>query len=108
MCVCNHNVVIFVFDIHHMIHKKHCILKFVIFVTLQEIGNLGNLTCLDVSENNLESLPDEIGGLQSLTDLTLSQNCLERLPEGIGEWLGSSGVMIAFKMEGCRFHSPVC
>lgn len=51
---------------------------------MQEIGNLKNLVCLDVSENRLEDLPEEIGGLENLTDLHLSQNVIETLPDGIG------------------------
>ena len=43
------------------------------------------LTQIDVSENQLEFLPEEIGGLTSLTDLMLSQNNLESLPEGLGK-----------------------
>uniref|UniRef100_A0A8C4VJV7 Leucine rich repeat containing 1 n=1 Tax=Gopherus evgoodei TaxID=1825980 RepID=A0A8C4VJV7_9SAUR len=50
----------------------------------QEIGNMKNLLCLDVSENKLERLPEEISGLTSLTDLLVSQNLLEVLPDGIG------------------------
>ncbi|KAJ8977706.1 hypothetical protein NQ317_005439 [Molorchus minor] len=50
-----------------------------------EIGQLSNLTCLDLSENRLEYLPEEIAGLESLTDLHLSQNVLETLPDGIGK-----------------------
>lgn len=51
----------------------------------QEIGNLKNLLCLDVSENRLERLPEEISGLTSLTYLVISQNLLETIPEGIGK-----------------------
>lgn len=51
----------------------------------QEIGNLRNLLCLDVSENRLERLPEEISGLISLTDLVVSQNLLETVPDGIGK-----------------------
>lgn len=47
-------------------------------MVLQEIGKLKNLTCLDVSENRLEDLPDEISGLVSLTDLHLSQNMIDQ------------------------------
>lgn len=55
------------------------------FHSVQELGNLRRLVCLDVSENKLEQLPDEIGGLVVLTDLLLSQNLLEMIPDGIGE-----------------------
>ena len=50
----------------------------------QALGNLKNLTQLDVSENKLEQLPEEIAGLTQLTDFILSQNHLEYLPEGLG------------------------
>lgn len=53
--------------------------------SFQEIGNLKKLSILDVSENQLDYLPEELGGLQCLTDLCLSQNCLENLPDGIGK-----------------------
>lgn len=47
-----------------------------------------SLTCLDVSENKLERLPEEMGSLLSLTDLLVSQNLIDVLPEGIGQSLG--------------------
>lgn len=55
-----------------------------IYLQLQEVGNLRKLSILDISENQLETIPEEIGGLVSLTDLCLSQNRLEQLPDGIG------------------------
>ena len=48
------------------------------------MGNLRKLSILDVSENQLEFLPEEMSGLASLTDLCLSQNRLESIPDGIG------------------------
>jgi len=51
---------------------------------VKALGNLKNLTQLDVSENKLEQLPEEIAGLTQLTDFILSQNHLEYLPEGFG------------------------
>jgi small GTP-binding protein len=50
-----------------------------------EIGELKNLTTLDLSGNQLERLPAEIGELKNLTTLDLSGNQLERLPAEIGE-----------------------
>lgn len=58
--------------------------------SLQELGNLRRLVCLDVSENKLEQLPGEISGLVGLTDFLLSQNLLVTIPDGIGE-LGAAG-----------------
>lgn len=43
-----------------------------------------NLKCFDISENDIEFLPEEISGLESLTDLYVSQNYLQLLPNGIG------------------------
>ena len=54
------------------------------------VGNLKNLTQLDVSENKLEQLPEEIAGLTQLTDFILSQNHLEYLPDGLGNSLHST------------------
>ncbi|MBW4499087.1 MAG: leucine-rich repeat domain-containing protein [Scytonema hyalinum WJT4-NPBG1] len=49
-----------------------------------EIGNLTNLTSLDLSNNQLTSLPAEIGNLTNLTSLDLSNNQLTSLPVEIG------------------------
>lgn len=54
-------------------------------VSLQELGNLRRLVCLDVSENRLEELPSELNGLLALTDLLLTQNLLEVVPDSIGQ-----------------------
>ena len=56
-------------------------------VNVKALGNLKNLTQLDVSENKLEQLPEEIAGLTQLTDFILSQNHLEYLPEGLGKYI---------------------
>lgn len=51
----------------------------------EEIGNLTNLTELDLSKNKLTSLPKEIGNLTNLTKLNLSTNRqLRNLPKEIG------------------------
>lgn len=55
--------------------------------SLQELGSMKNLLCLDVSENKLEHLPEELACLLSLTDLLVSQNLIDALPEGIGQSL---------------------
>uniref|UniRef100_A0A673FUI7 Leucine-rich repeat-containing protein 1-like n=1 Tax=Sinocyclocheilus rhinocerous TaxID=307959 RepID=A0A673FUI7_9TELE len=47
--------------------------------------SMRSLTCLDVSENKLEHLPEEMGNLLSLTDLLVSQNLIDMLPEGLGK-----------------------
>uniref|UniRef100_UPI00261AE18C T9SS type A sorting domain-containing protein n=1 Tax=uncultured Polaribacter sp. TaxID=174711 RepID=UPI00261AE18C len=51
-----------------------------------EIGELSKLTKLDLTGNNLTSLPPEIGNLSSLTYLNLSRNGLTNLPTGIGNF----------------------
>lgn len=63
----------------------HKVLPFLNCGIFQEIGQLKKLSILDVSENQLEALPEEVSGLVGLTDLCLSQNRLEQLPDGIGK-----------------------
>jgi internalin A len=50
-----------------------------------EIGQLSNLTKLDLSYNSLNTLPPEIGQLSNLTVLYLSYNSLNTLPPEIGQ-----------------------
>ena len=67
----------------------------------QEIGNLRKLSILDVSENQLEMLPEEISGMVGLTDLCLSQNRLEQLPDGLGQ---SAPEIVIFIL--CKIRVP--
>ena len=48
------------------------------------IGNLTNLTRLDLHSNQLTSLPESLGNLTNLTELYLSENQLISLPESLG------------------------
>ena len=48
------------------------------------IGQLINLTTLSLSNNQLTALPQEIGKLANLTELYLSNNQLQALPQEIG------------------------
>ena len=48
------------------------------------IGNLVNLTALDLGANVLTALPDSIGNLTSLTTLYLGYNLLSTIPDSIG------------------------
>jgi hypothetical protein len=50
-----------------------------------EIGKLAKLTTLDVSDNQLSSLPTDIGDLRSLTSMRLGENQLTSLPIEIGK-----------------------
>jgi Leucine-rich repeat (LRR) protein len=50
----------------------------------QSIRNLTNLTELDLSNNQLTSIPEWIGNLTNLTYLSLSNNQLTSIPEWIG------------------------
>jgi len=50
----------------------------------ERIGNLTALTSLDLNHNQLTTLPEQIGNLTALTFLNLSNNQLTTLPERIG------------------------
>ena len=47
-------------------------------------GNLQNLVNLELDDNQLSSLPDNFGNLQNLSDLFLNSNQLSSLPESFG------------------------
>ena len=49
------------------------------------MGELQRLEILDLSDNQVEHIPDEICNCVSMTHLTLTQNYLQSLPENIGE-----------------------
>ena len=53
----------------------------------QEIGELRKLEILDLSDNQVENIPDEICGCEAMTHLTLAQNYLQHLPRDLGELL---------------------
>uniref|UniRef100_A0A4W3K4U1 Erbb2 interacting protein n=1 Tax=Callorhinchus milii TaxID=7868 RepID=A0A4W3K4U1_CALMI len=48
------------------------------------IGKLKQLTYLDVSKNNIETVDNAISGCENLQDLLLSSNALQQLPDSIG------------------------
>lgn len=56
-----------------------------IFVIPPEIGELTNLTRLNLGEVRLAELPPEIGELTKLTQLSMSGNKLTKLPPAIGK-----------------------
>ena len=49
------------------------------------VGQLTNLTSLNLNDNQLEDVPESIGQLTNLTSLYLSSNPLRRVPESIGQ-----------------------
>ncbi|XP_054023025.1 DISP complex protein LRCH3 isoform X5 [Dryobates pubescens] len=51
----------------------------------EEIGQLRQLTELDVSCNEIQTIPPQIGNLESLRDLNVRRNNLVRLPEELAE-----------------------
>ncbi|NXG10322.1 LRCH3 protein, partial [Sakesphorus luctuosus] len=51
----------------------------------EEIGQLRQLTELDVSCNEIQTIPPQIGHLESLRDLNVRRNNLMRLPEELAE-----------------------
>lgn len=48
------------------------------------MGNLSNLTYIDLSSNQLKGIPPEIGNLSNLTDLIVGGNQLVSIPPEIG------------------------
>ena len=81
-----------------------------------------NLRFLDLSDNQLKSVPEEIDRLQNLETLMLYINQIERLPESIGSlsnldtlWIGKNqlrtlprGFTKLKKLEwGNRYISPI-
>ncbi|NWT17838.1 LRCH3 protein, partial [Vireo altiloquus] len=51
----------------------------------EEIGQLRQLTELDVSCNEIQTIPPQIGNLESLRDLNVRRNNLVRLPEELAD-----------------------
>jgi internalin A len=49
------------------------------------IGQLTNLTMLDLSENQITQIPEALGQLANLTSLSLYSNQITQIPEGIGK-----------------------
>ena len=49
----------------------------------EDIGDLPELTQLDLRQNSLISLPDAIGSLPNLLTLNMRLNLLTTLPDGI-------------------------
>lgn len=49
--------------------------------TIEGIGQLKNLTTIDLSNNSISSLPDELGSLTKLTSLNLCDNNINAVPD---------------------------
>ncbi len=65
--------------------------------TLPEaVGNLTNLTELNLRENQLKTLPESVGNLTNLTELNLRENQLETLPESVGNLTNLTGLDLSF------------
>lgn len=54
------------------------------FIQLPDVITNLNLTCLQISNNQLKSLPEKIGNLTGLTHLSIGNNNLQSLPVTIG------------------------
>jgi len=59
-----------------------------------EIGNLVNLTRIFLYNNQLTELPKEIGNLVNLTELHLGDNQLTKLPKEIGNLVNLTGLRL--------------
>uniref|UniRef100_A0A1I7XFZ6 Protein lap4 n=1 Tax=Heterorhabditis bacteriophora TaxID=37862 RepID=A0A1I7XFZ6_HETBA len=64
---------------------KYMRISFDIFIFLQPLFRLPKLRLLDLSDNNLISIPSEIAQLVSLVELNLSRNDISDLPEQMKE-----------------------
>ncbi|XP_078384326.1 uncharacterized protein LOC144666799 [Oculina patagonica] len=60
----------------------------------ETIGQLVNLTVLDVENNQLSELPETIGQLINLTELWLNNNQLSELPETIGQLINLTALWL--------------
>ncbi|XP_067833078.1 leucine-rich repeat-containing protein 30-like [Heptranchias perlo] len=60
--------------------QRESCLNYRMGIVPREIGQLTNLTVLNLDTNELREVPPEIGALQKLERLTLSNNQLSRLP----------------------------
>jgi Leucine-rich repeat (LRR) protein len=64
----------------------------------ESIGNLVNLTSLELSWNRLQTLPESIGNLGNLTELRLDFNRLQTLPESIGNLVNLTDLKLFFNV----------
>lgn len=68
-----------------------------------ELGDLTNLTILNVSSNKLKQLPDSIGMLERLTVLDISRNkAIQKLPKT----LGKAQMLVELNVEGLNILYP--
>lgn len=63
----------------------------------EAIGNLTNLSILDISENKIKFLPEAIGNLKNLSVLMLWETQIQFLPEAIGNLTNLSVLFISGK-----------
>ena len=66
-------------QLHNLILKSQTLCQ-----VPDEIGQLQNLSRLDLNHNQLTEIPDSIGSLHKLQDLDLSFNGLESVPASLG------------------------
>ncbi|XP_064410512.1 uncharacterized protein LOC102354453 [Latimeria chalumnae] len=65
--------------------ERESCLSYKIDLLPREVGQLKNLTTLNLDTNDLKEVPAEIGALQNLERLTLSNNLLRFLPPEFGQ-----------------------
>ena len=65
------------------------------------IGQLSNLSSLDIADNKLSALPDGIGQLSKLSSLSIHNNQLTALPDWIGQLSYLSSLDISRQSDLC-------
>ncbi len=61
-----------------------------------KIGQLSNLSVLNIGENNLKELPENIGNLKNLSYVSLNNNNIRNFPESFGNLKNLQELMLSY------------